>query len=252
MLLQTYRRKARTTALFTELRNLSDLSELQPILEKNGFVYEEHLNYLIDLNRPSDEILQSVGRSTRKKIRKTLRDNLVQIIEVKNRVELEPCYETLQKTFSRAKVPLADYSLFAAACEELSPKGMARSLLAKVEGVIAACSIELAYKDVIYGWYGGSDRAYRRISLNEILIWHVLKWGADGDYRLYDFGGAGKPDEKYGVRDFKAKFGGKLVCFGRNRWVHYPALLRLSELGYYIYRCCLKQSQWLCRKRTDA
>jgi len=31
--------------------------------------------------------------------------------------------------------------------------------------------------------------------------------------------GAGKPSEKYGVRDFKAKFGGNLVNFGRNTWI---------------------------------
>ena len=53
---------------------------------------------------------------------------------------------------------------------------------------------------------------------------------------MYDFGGAGKPDEEYGVRDFKAKFGGELVCYGRNTCVHAPVLLQFSRFGYDILR----------------
>lgn len=236
LLLQTYKRKIKGRALFTELRNLFDLSELQPLLAEQGFAFEGHLNYLIDLNRPAEDVLQSIGQRTRKKIRKGLRDGFVQMSEVTNQAELDHWYEVLQKTYSNAQVPLADYSLFAAAFKELYPKGMAKFLLAKVEGVTAACSVELPYKDAIYGWYGGSDREYSDYLPNEMLIWHILEWGANNGYRVYDFGGAGKPDEEYGVRDFKAKFGGELVNFGRNTCVHSPTLLKLSKQGYEVYR----------------
>ena len=156
--------------------------------------------------------------------------------EATNAAELEHWYDVLQKTYSNAQVPLADRSLFVAAFKELYPKGMAKFLLAKVNGVTAACSIELPYKKIIYGWYGGSDREYSDYLPNEMLIWHILEWGANNGYHLYDFGGAGKPDEEYGVRDFKAKFGGELVNFGRNTYVHNPMLLKLSKQGYEVYR----------------
>lgn len=236
VLLKTYKREAKGSALFTELRNLYDLNDLQPLLTDYGFIFEGHLNYLINLNRPAEEVLQNIGQRTRKKIRKGLRDGLVQMSEVTNAAELEHWYDILQKTYSNAQVPLADRSLFVAAFRELHPKGMAKFLLAKVEGVSAACSIELPYKDVIYGWYGGSDRQYSDYLPNEMLIWHILEWGANNGYCVYDFGGAGKPDEEYGVRDFKAKFGGDLVNFGRNVYVHNPTLLKLSKQGYEVYR----------------
>ena len=70
----------------------------------------------------------------------------------------------------------------------------------------------------------------------ELLTWHVFAWSARNGYRLYDFGGAGKPDEEYGVRDFKAKFGGELVSYGRNVCVHAPVLLQASRLGYSLAR----------------
>ena len=236
LLFKAYQQEIKGKVLFTELRNLSDLSDLHPLLEKNGFVYEEHLNYLIDIGRPVEQILQGIGSRTRKKIRKGLRDNLVQVTEVINRSELNHWYEILKKSFQHAQIPLADRSLFEATFDVLHPNGMAKFLLAKVNGATAACSLELPYKDTIYGWYGGVDRSYSNYFPNEMLMWHILEWGANNGYSVYDFGGAGKPDEDYGVRDFKAKFNGELVCFGRHTYVHSPSLLRLSEFGYKLYR----------------
>jgi lipid II:glycine glycyltransferase (peptidoglycan interpeptide bridge formation enzyme) len=113
---------------------------------------------------------------------------------------------------------------------------MVRFTLAWVDQTPVAASVELLYRDVMYGWYGGVDRAYSSYRPSELLMWHILKWGAENGYAVYDFGGAGQPDEEYGVRDFKAKFGGELVCFGRNTCVHAPTALALSRRAYQIYR----------------
>jgi lipid II:glycine glycyltransferase (peptidoglycan interpeptide bridge formation enzyme) len=236
LLLKTYEQELKGKSLLTELRNLSDLDTLQPVLGENGFAYEDHLNFLIDLNRPAEEVLQGIGKRTRKKIRKGLRDGHVQVGEATSRSELDHWYDILQKTYSNVQVPLADRSLFEAAFDVLYPKGMAKFLLAEIDGATAACSVELTYKHTIYGWYGGSDRAYSKFYPNEMLMWHILAWGANNGFQVYDFGGAGKPDEEYGVRDFKAKFGGELVCFGRNTCIHAPMALRLSQWGYEAYR----------------
>jgi lipid II:glycine glycyltransferase (peptidoglycan interpeptide bridge formation enzyme) len=131
---------------------------------------------------------------------------------------------------------LADISLFYQAYETLVPRGMAKFMLAYVGNEPAAVSIDLLYKDVIYGWFGGMDRKFMAHVPNEMLMWNILKWGCNHGYRVYDFGGAGKPDEQYGVRDFKAKFGGDLVCFGRNTWESRPALLAVSKLAYSILK----------------
>lgn len=235
-ILRAYLRRRDRSALFTELRNLSDLSSIQPLLEKLGFRYEEHLNYLIDLNRPEEAVLQGIGRRTRKQIRRGLRQGEVKVTQVQNPGELALVYELLQKTYAAARVPLADRSLFEAAFRILHPRGMARFMLARVGEKCAACSVELLFKDTVYGWYGGGDREFSAYVPNELLMWHVLRWGVENGYRLYDFGGAGKPDEDYGVRDFKAKFGGQLVSFGRNTHIHAPRLLRLVQSMYEIWR----------------
>ena len=235
-LLRGYTQKTGREALFTELRNLSDVSAVRPLLEECGFVHADHLNYLIDLKRPPEAIFKSIGHRTRKNIRHALNQGQVSITEVQDREQLSICYGLLHQTYQAAHVPLADRSLFQAAFDVLYPKGMARFTLACVGQAPAATSVELLYKDVMYGWYGGVDRAYSSYMPNELLMWHILQWGAERGYRLYDFGGAGNPDQEYGVRDFKAKFGGELVSFGRNTCVHAPTLLGLSELGYRILR----------------
>lgn len=235
-LFRTYAQEAGSEALFTELRNLSDLNTIQSMLNDCGFVYKDHLNYLIDLDRPTEAIMQGIGKRTRKKIRRNLRRDELTIEEVTQREQLTDWYAILRQTYNRARVPLADRSLFEAAFDILYPRGMAKFLVARVNEACAAVSIELLYKDTMYAWYGGMDRAYSAFYPNEVLMWHILQWGAEHGYKVYDFGGAGRPDEEYGVRAFKAKFGGELVSFGRNTCAHAPFLLHLSELGYRIYR----------------
>jgi lipid II:glycine glycyltransferase (peptidoglycan interpeptide bridge formation enzyme) len=233
-LLESYTHQMKGPPLFTELRNLTKLETVQPILSKHGFVYEDHLNYLINLNRSPEAVFKDFGRRTRKNIRRGIKQGRVVIQEAKEMEQVTACYGLIRRTYHVAHVPLADRSLFEAAFDVLRPKDMVRFTLACVDQEPVACSVELLYKGTIIGWYGGMNRAYGGYVSNELLMWHILKWGSEKGYRLYDFGGAGSPDEEYGVRDFKAKFGGELVSFGRNVYVHAPLLLRLSKIGYKV------------------
>lgn len=236
VLLQEYKRSTGRWSLFTELRNISPLEGLSPILNEQGFKYEEHLNYLIDLNKPATDVFQSIGKRTRRNIRSGLNRGLVTIQEVTKIADLDTCYRLLLQTYRAAHVPLADRSLFEAAFEILRPKRMVRFVLARAGDQPAATSVELVFKGILYGWYGGMDRAFTSFVPNELLMWDILQWGAENGFKQYDFGGAGRPDEKYGVRDFKAKFGGKLVCYGRNVWTPRPIIMSLSKFAYQTVR----------------
>jgi len=236
VLLQAYQDSARQQTLFSEMRNIAPLDEYQPSLSEAGFKYAEHLNYLIDLTRTSEEVFKRIGKRTQRNLKRGINLKRVNIEEVTSREGLRTVYSILHKTYRAAQVPLADLTLFEAAFDRLHPQGMLRLSLARVGDAPAAASVELLYKDTIYGWYGGTDRDYGMHMPNDLLMWHILKWGSEQGYRVYDFGGAGTPGEAYGVRDFKAKFGGKLVNFGRNTWVPNKALLKVSEFGYSIYR----------------
>lgn len=235
-LLRAYQQNTKYSSVLTEIRNISPLGESAQVLHKHGFLYEDHLNYLININCSPEEIFNRIGNRTRKNIRHGLNSNRVIIEEINTKAQLSSCYRILERVYRNVKVPLADLSLFNAAYDLLCPLGKFRITIAKVEQIPIAVSMELLYKDIIYGWYGGLDRTFSTFVPNELLMWHILEWGAKNGYRIYDFGGAGKPNEKYGVRDFKAKFGGNLVCYGRNVCIHKPILFKLSKIGYSIYR----------------
>jgi lipid II:glycine glycyltransferase (peptidoglycan interpeptide bridge formation enzyme) len=113
---------------------------------------------------------------------------------------------------------------------------MARFAICYANGVPASATVNLNYKDVSYGWYLGTDRELRSYNPNEMIIWDSLKWSAENGYKVFDFGGAGKANEESGVRDFKLKFRGDLVEYGRNTCVHAPFRMKLAESTYNFSR----------------
>ena len=237
-LLHTYKHEVKGGPLFTELRNLSDLSAVQPVLQDSGFGHEGHLNFLIDLERPTEEIWSSVDGNVRTNVRKARRKGVV-VEEVSSLDEVPAAYAVLASVYEHIQVPLAPLSLFESAFEVLHPRGMIKLFKARVEDTCDVCigvAIRLLYKDVIYAWYAGTIRDYAKDKANDLLNWHVLEWGARNGFKCFDFGGAGKPDQDYGPRSFKAKFNGTLVNYGRNICVHHPLRLRFSEWGYQVYR----------------
>jgi lipid II:glycine glycyltransferase (peptidoglycan interpeptide bridge formation enzyme) len=234
-LLQAYTQSVKPRPLFTELRNISDYSELQATLNKCGFVFEGHLNYLINLDQSNDAIWQGISKSVRKHIRNSQRKG-VEVIDLSDRQQLIAGYELIKMVYKRIRVPLASFKLFESAFEILVPRGMLKIFLARVKNHYISIRLVLTYKGVVYDWYMGTDRKFSSYYAEELLIWHTLHWGKENNFRLFDFGGAGKPEEEYGPRQFKAKWGGTLVNYGRNIYVHSPCALKLSKAGYELLR----------------
>jgi hypothetical protein len=248
-LLLDYRRTSGRRPLFTELRHLSDASLVRDILEADGFSHEDHLNFLIDLDRPEEIIWSGLSKTARQRVRSGHRKGVV-IEEVADELRLEQTYPLLDDVYQRIGVPLAGRSLFDAALAILHPLGMFRVFAARLGERIVATRYVLLYKDRILDWYAGADRAFVSSSPSEVLVWWILRWGREHGYRIFDFGGAGRPDEPYGPREFKAKFGGELVNFGRDVLVHAPTRLRLSRTGYAVARRLLWQRADMRSSRT--
>jgi len=193
------------------------------------------LNFLIDLEQPEEAIWRKISKSGRQCVR-TSRNKGTVIEEVTVREKLAVAYRLLQGVYTRVQVPLASPTLFEAAFDVLGPRGMFKVFTARVDGQDVGALLVLLHQGRLITWYGGSDRAFARHYPMEALMWHTMKWGKDHGFRVYDFGGAGKPDEDYGPRKFKAKFHGELVGYGRNVCVHAPMRLELSRRSYAVLR----------------
>jgi lipid II:glycine glycyltransferase (peptidoglycan interpeptide bridge formation enzyme) len=234
-LLKEYNRRAGSEVLFTEFRNVHDITELLPALNQTGYVFEDHLNYLIDLTRTSEELWKNIRSNAQRNIRKAQKSG-VTIEEAQTPADVNAAYAILQDVYHRIRVPLPDRSLFLESFNLLHPKNMMRILFASRNGVRIGVLTLLIYKGSMLYWYTGPLREYAEYRPGDLMVWSALELGRNMGAHTFDFGGGGKPGEEYGVRDFKLKFGGMQVNFGRNICVHAPARLRLSEFGYQLVR----------------
>jgi hypothetical protein len=232
LLLDAYKKDAGNGALFTEFRNMSDMGDLQLVLQEHGFVYEDHLNLIVDLTQPQETIWRNISRRKRENVNSIRKKERVE--EVTGPEGLGVAYRLLQDVYARVQIPLTDKSMFEAALDVLAPRGMFRILIARAGEHYAATILLLTYHGRILYWYIGADRSSP--SSSSLLVWHAMQWGKENGYDIFDFGGGGKPGQEYGPREFKSRFGGVQVNYGRNVCVHSPARLKVSQVGYQFYR----------------
>lgn len=223
--------------LFAEVRPLYAPGPENIALEQCGYAHLEYLNYIVDLTKSKEELWSRVRPKARTSIRKCERQGF-NIRHESGDHAIDRLCHFLKLTFQRAQVPLPDRSLFEAARDVLEPKGRIKFVAAYDGDEPVGMDAMLVFKDRVFGWYGGS-LLMKGVSPFEYMQWNEIAWGTESDCKIYDFGGAGWPNEPYGVRDFKARFGGELVCYGRYRKVYAPRLLSLAERAFSLSRSLL-------------
>jgi serine/alanine adding enzyme len=222
--------------VYTETKNFWNINEQITI---PGYEYEDHLNYLVDVTPGEKTLWTNLSKARRYGINKSKKTG-VEIHEMNTRDELPVLYDLLVETYRKARHPLADRSLFDSVFSVLAPKNRAKIFFAKHEGNYIGAIILLLYKNTLYDWYSCSKKEYSNYYPNDRLVWHALEWGCSNHYSVFDFMGAGKPDEEYGVREFKKQFGGTLVNFGRLKKIHSPAAMWAIQKGLSLYQYCRK------------
>jgi len=235
LLIEEYNKFAKKYALYSEIRNIYDTLQFKSLFEIFGYNFEDHLNFLIDLNKSKDEVWMQIHRSMRKNIKRAQKKGVI-IEEIEDKFYIQTFYNFLKEVYHDVKVPLADISLFESIFDILVSKGMAKFHLAKYNGEYIGGRLSFIYKKVIHADSVGVPRKYKKLYPNPLLNWHVMMWGSENGYQTFDFGGAGKPDKEYGVREFKRQFGGKLVNFGRYKKEHSAIKIKIAEKGFKIYR----------------
>jgi len=234
-LIANYDNFVKDRLLFTEIRNMDDAVNIRNHLTSSGYQYEDYLNYLIDLSDDEKTIFRSFSKGRKSEIRRAERIGY-SVEEVKDIKNLSIFYGIMRETYSRIKIPLTDLSLFESAYNQLYNNGHFRVFLARYKGSSVGAIALLIFKGVVLTWYYGSYRNESAPSPESLLIWHTIKWAKVNKCHTLDFGGAGRPSEKYGTRDYKSKFRGRLVNFGRFTKTYSPNAARISKKAYEVYR----------------
>ena len=217
-----------TKPIYIESRNFHDYSKWRNIFEANGFAYQPHLNFHVDT--ASKEIMdKNLGKSRKRDIRTTIREGVTPVMQPTIE-QVREDYQILHTLYTtKVKTPLFSWHFF----EQLYHTEHARFILTEYQGRIigGTVCVELPNR-TLYEWFAcGEDGVYNHIYLSCYATYLGIQYAAESGCQIFDMMGAGKPDEAYGVRDFKAKFGGELVEHGRFLCIRKPLLYWIGKMG---------------------
>jgi serine/alanine adding enzyme len=235
-ILKEFKKRIRGKAIYTQFRNLWHWSDQgEAIFFANGFKNIDHLDILTDLKHTDSVLFTKIHPGRRKNIRRAERVPLI-FEQVTDQISIEQCELLIAETYKKLKLPYPDKSFFESANSILGSEGILKIFVAKYLGIIIGCRYELCYKDLVYDWYAGTNERHLDKYPNDFIPWKIMQWGHNNGYTTFDFGGAGKPDVPYGVREHKLKFGGNIVNNGRFEQVHNKLFYLTGSLGVKVFR----------------
>ncbi|MDR1729633.1 MAG: aminoacyltransferase [Prevotellaceae bacterium] len=219
--------------IYLEFRNYTDFSSFRAIFERVGFAYQPYLNFRVPVMN-AEKAHSQLSKTKRKHIRSSQKMG-AEIVELKRDNEVKAYYSLLQDLYkTKIKVPLFPLEFF----EKIVKIPECRLFGIIYQGqVVGGILCVFLKNEVVYEWFGcGLDGKYKNIHPSTLATWAVIKYAYENDFRYVDMMGAGKPDEEYGVREFKAKFGGEQVEHGRFLFVTKPWLYTLGKNVIYLMK----------------
>ena len=218
--------------IYSEIRNQKTTENIKSTFINNSYSWKDHLNIIIKLEGGMDGVWGGLSQSKRRAIRKG-RKNGVIIRSGESKDEISNFYELLRSTYEYAGVPLVDISLFTTAYESLSNRKMLQFYVCEYDDEIIGGGYFPVYNNKIYEWYITSRKDIKGTYPGELVTWAPIEYGIEHGLSLFDFMGAGDPNQEYSVRNFKKGFGGEVVNLGRYDAIHKEFLFFLSKIGLH-------------------
>jgi hypothetical protein len=213
-------------SIYIEIRNYNDYSAFQNGFISAGFTYYPHLNFQVATN-DVDSALMQLNSTKRRDVRLSRKEG-AEWVETTDMDDVSAYYTILQELYkTRIKTPLFPLEFF----QKLVSGSFGKLLVIKYNDTVIGGSVcVLLPGKTVYEWFVcGLDSRYKNVFPSTVATWAGIEYAASHGYTCFDMMGAGKPDEGYGVREFKSKFGGKLVEHGRYLYVCKPLLYHLGK-----------------------
>ena len=227
-LLRVTASELKSQAIYIETRNFHDYSRWKSVFASNGFAYQPHLNFHVDTT--SVEVVdKNLGKSRKRDIRTTIRDGVTPVMNP-TIDQVREYYAILKDLYTtKVKTPLFSWHFF----EQLFHTENGRFILTEYQGKIIGGTVCVVLPNkAVYEWFVcGVDGVYEHIFPSSYATYLGIRYAAENGCQIFDMMGAGKPEEAYGVRDFKARFGGEQVEHGRFLCVRKPLLYWVGKMG---------------------
>ena len=229
-LMKAVREQLQSKAIYIETRNFNSYEKWKSAFARAGFEYVPHLNFQVDCT-DLDKMHERLSDNRKRQLRKSN----ISIIEAIDETQICGWYEILKNLYrTKVKTPLFSLSFFIRAFR----LHIAKFMLAMYEGKIVGGSMVVLQKDkAVYEWFEcGLNEKYKEQYPSVAVTYAGMKQAVENSIPRYDMMGAGEPGVPYGVRDFKAEFGGKKVEHGRFLHVTKPCLYKIGTWGVKILK----------------
>lgn len=232
-LLSRLQKELKRKAIYLEFRNFNDYSRWRNCLEQAGFAYQPHYNFHIDTT--SLELVETnMNKSPKRNVKIAFKTGAV-IDENPTAKDIDDYYSLLLNLYTtKVKTPLFPKSFF----EDLYRNEFCKFLIVKYNGEVIGGAVLVKWNSVVYEWFKcGEDRLYKHTFPSTLATYGGIKYAAENGFLRFDMMGAGAPgDGGYGVRDFKASFGGILVEYGRYIHLNNLVLFTIGKAAVKIIK----------------
>ena len=213
--------------VYLEIRHNFDYALYLNSTESLGYQYVPWYNYVFR-NISSDSFMNGMTKARQRQLKKSYR-NHVSWREANSVADIQAFYTILSNLYShKVRKPLPPYDFFKTLYERL----LAQCLIVEKEGVIIGGVMCPIYQDhTLYELYiCGEDRAYHNAHPSIMAMWAMAEYASEHGIKQIDLMGAGQPGKKSSVRDFKSRFGGELVEYGRLIYKFKPLIYTLASV----------------------
>ena len=225
--------------IYIETRNFYNYSRWKEAFEKAGFEYQKHLNFHVDCT-DKEAMWERMSENRKRQIKKG-KPNLSPSLKGRDvsEADIREWYEILKELYrTKVRTPLWPVEFFIEAYRQ----GVGKFLLVKHEGKVIGGSMVVEWKPslqggvggrlgTVYEWFEcGMNAQYKEQYPSVCATYAGMCYAAENGMARYDMMGAGEPGVPYGVRDFKAEFGGKMVEHGRFEYICKPLLYKIGTI----------------------
>jgi serine/alanine adding enzyme len=245
--------KVRNHSIFIQFRNFSSQETMVKTFDSAGFHLRDRLNLIVDTSS-METVIKHMSESRWRQVRKGLgigrlgdweigglgegSDSLyARIIRPESLEQVRAFYDILSDLYKyKVKKPLPFWEFFEQFYRFSNEGRLGIILLVEYHGkIIGGILSPVTPGKTIYEWYVcGLDQEYKEVYPSVLATWAALEYAVKNNIPRFDFMGVGIPEREYGVRDFKARFGGKLVNYGRFARINNRTFYLLSEIGYNL------------------
>ena len=223
-----------SSPIYIETRNFNDYSRWKGAFSRAGFEYQPHLNFHVDCT-DKEAIWERLSDNRKRQVRHTMSEGVNELMnEGVSEQNVREWYQVLEHLYrTKVKTPLWPVKFFI----EAHRQGVGRYMLVRHEGKIIGGSMTVADEKAVYEWFEcGLNAQYKDQYPSVCATYAGMRYAAENGIARYDMMGAGEPGVPYGVRDFKAEFGGKKVEHGRFLYVAKPSLYKIGTWGVRILK----------------